>query len=135
MQGKTGRMSTTALALEMRNARVGSAFLVLLPLAYCLFVPVTVHVKNESAQRLSNIAVMVSGVVEQVDVPEPGQTKSVWVRAGGESGVDISYRNATGVVVSCGPYGYLEGGYTGSITFILDQTTVKDVQWNVSAGL
>ena len=55
------------------------------------------------------------------------------MRPRGETGVTITYLAPGGLKVDSGSIGYLEAGYSGSITFVVDEGGVQDANWRVNA--
>lgn len=109
----------------------GLVAVALLPIACCAVVHVRVIVVNVSSTPLSNIRIIVSGVVDEVGTLQPGEERAVWVKAQGESGVTVTYSSPGRGEVSSGSLGYLEPGYRGRITFRIGQEGVEGIDWKV----
>jgi hypothetical protein len=110
---------------------MGALVLIVAPIAYCSLVQVRVVVVNDGPSRLEDVTVTVSNVADHLGALAPAAKSSCWVRASGESGVTVRYRTAQGKRVDSGSVGYLEPGYSGTITFVVNDEGVQRADWRV----
>ena len=101
--------------------------------ASCSVAQVRVTVANRGTLPLEDVRVTVSTVTDELGTLAPKQEKSCWVRPRGETGVTITYLAPGGLKVDSGSIGYLEAGYSGSITFVVDEGGGQDANWRVNA--
>jgi hypothetical protein len=107
---------------------VAAGGILTVPMGMCPVLRVEVTVINIDANApLQAVAVHGCGARRELGTIPPGGRASVRIAPAGECGVSVDYV-ASGKRVTEGPYGYLEGGYVGSMTFTITATGVKSVK-------
>ena len=89
---------------------------------------VRVRVKNVGSGTISKLQVQVTGETYELGDLDPGESKSVLVKAKGESGAGLAYAGRADHVFTIKPIGYFEpGSYRGEIYFEIDGSADKPI--------